>query len=188
MYLEPSSSVLALNLMQYLRLPSTHQAVILPAVLAILFWQYAKKHSLPIVSGVLFLLGTMATVQFSYFFDDGNEANLYQLPGYLTVLVLVPTRYRPHWGHAYALSFISMFCSDLFCAFKHFQGQSGFTLNFFCGVGGAGFSDALVSVPLVTLVFVFAGQYLETHKLSNMTVSEFRRHLFARPASANSAD
>jgi hypothetical protein len=173
-------AVLWHNFLIYARTPTAQAGLLLPLLLACAGLLVARRHRPPPMTGVLFLVGLLLTVQFSLFLEHAGTASLYCVPGYLLVTILTPHKSRPHWGQGYALCYLTELTADLWCSAQHFLAQGPLRLDFFFGIGGAGIKDALFIYPLMTAVFLAADQWLRATDHGHLTLSEVLAALRAR--------
>ena len=173
-------AVLWHNFLIYARTSTAQTGLFLPLFLACAGLLAARRHRPPPMTGVLFLVGLLITVQFSLFLEHQGTAALYCMPGCLLVTILVPAQLRPHWGHGYALCFLGEVTADLWCSAQHFLAQGPLRLDFFFGIGGSGIKDALFLYPLMTAIFLAADRWLRETNRGHLTMSQAMAALCAR--------
>jgi hypothetical protein len=180
MLLDAPYVVLWHNFLIYARTSSAQTGLFLPLLLACVGLLVARRHRLAPMTGVLFLVGLLITVQFSLFLERDGTASLYCAPGCLLVMMLSPPQVRPHWGHGYALCFLGEITADLWCTVRHFLEQGPLRLDFFFGIGGAGLKDGLFIYPLMAAIFLAADHWLRTTHHGQLTISEVVQALRTR--------
>jgi hypothetical protein len=173
-------TVLWHNFLIYAHTQTAQTGLCLPVLLSFAGLKLTGRRRPPPMTGILFLVGLIITVQFSLFFESDDRASLYCAPGCLLVLLLTPPKSRPHFGHGYALVFLGELTADLWCSARHYLEQGPLPRDFFFGIGGAGLKDGLFVYPLMAAIFLGADQWLRATERGQLTGSEVLLHLRAR--------
>jgi hypothetical protein len=162
----------------YLQQPATLRAVALPALVALWLWRRSRRCGERQPHAQAFILGTALSILFSVWVERGDELSLHMLPGYFVAIVFAPARYRPSAARVYALTFLSLLTADVICAAQYFFFQVGhLPADFFRGVGGAGFGDALFWVPAFAALYVHVLARIEAHPLAHTSLFSLHRTL-----------
>lgn len=141
-------------LIEFIEKPATRIAVLLPCLIALLFWWGAATKGVVFAKVWQLLLGIAITMICSHWKEtDDGLLSFHMLPGYALVAVLLPAAERPSSRLGYAFTFLSLLITDVAAAAVYTLQTSGqLTSNFYLGVGGAGHLDALFLLPLATAI------------------------------------
>lgn len=144
------------GLLEYLHLPETRAAVVLPglASLAIVGF-YARAGRVSARLQLLWMLALPVSYYCAQWIVTSEFAQLYVYSAFSVVCALLLfNRYYVPPALAFALTFLSLWWVDVTRALR-WALECGAPLElFFHGVGGAGMHDALVVVPLLTAAMV----------------------------------
>lgn len=140
-----------IGLITYLSHANTLEAVLLPAIVAIIIaLRYAKEFNLSLLGP--FVIGTAESIFLSTWWDSGEALSLHVFPACALMFVAMPSAWRPTWRVGYCLTFASLLLTDLVCTLRYSIEANCLEFGFFCGVGGGGLKDALFWVPLWSAV------------------------------------
>ena len=160
-------------LLEYLRSPETHLAVIFPGVLSLAILGFYSR--LGRISQRLQLLWVLALAIafYSAHWDVSEDMQrLYVYSAFsVTCAMLLFNRMYISPPLAYALTFLSLWWVDVTRAFC-FALECGRPLEeFYVGVGGAGLLDALFIMPLLTAAVVgYAGARLKCQRTPMLAI------------------
>ncbi len=137
----------------YLQMPSAQVAVVFPFFLSLCALVLSSRVPLVIMLWWAVFTGVSSLTARWVHSPDGNE--LFIVPWFL-LLVVVTSYFGHRWSpaHAYSLSFLSVFCVDVWQAYLLSLTGVIPSTGFFYGVGGAGFGDGLFLMPFAAVALV----------------------------------
>ncbi len=150
------STVLSHTFWAYVSSPSTRVAVLGPggvSLAIVLFYSYRGRIS-PSVR-LIWILTVLISFYCSRWDDSGDMRRLYIFSAFsvASLLLIFKRLYIPPLL-VYALTFLSLWSVDMMHAFCYNLELDNSTAGFYSGIGGAGATDALSLVPLITAMMV----------------------------------
>jgi hypothetical protein len=143
------------ELSHYLISRNVLEAIMLPAVVSIFITTiYRKEFSIALLAP--FVIGTAQSIFLSTWWEGGEQLSLHVFPACTVILIAMPGKFRPTWKVGYCLSFFSVLLTDWVCTLRYAIDVNCLSASFFCGVGGAGFQDALFWYPLLCALMLGA--------------------------------
>jgi hypothetical protein len=141
--------------------PTAMEAIVIPLILVIFWSSRGMSHRFNQLLLCAFVVTTAESVLLSRWWESDTELSLHIYPACALLLVLLPRAQRPSWQLGYCLIFFSQLTTDILCALRYSVEQNCLSESFFCGVGGAGFSDALFLVPAFAALCLWAFEFVE---------------------------